>query len=539
MEQLKTKQAISSRAGIYCRLSKDDEREGMSTSIRTQKMMLEKYCIEQGFKIYDVYMDDGYSGLNFNRPGFNRLLTDIDEGRISIVITKDLSRLGRDYIQTGYYTDIYFNKKNVRYIAVNDGVDTSREDNDIAPFKNILNDLYAKDLSRKVKSAKYQRACSGYYISAQPPYGYKVNPANRNQLMVDEEPADTVKQIFRLAFAGESAMQIAKILTKRKVIIPSVYKARNGDTRFSRYSNNKDPDSIYKWCYQTIQAILNDHVYIGDMVNHKFEIISYKTKERRVIPIDKRIVVENTHEAIVNREDYKRFQDFIKKRYRPQRYNFNNIFKDIVFCLECGHRMTLMMKEKATGTYGLLRCVNHFKNPPICTHFHYIYYDDLYNEVLKKIRKIAKEIDNGELLSNKVRQEIKQKKLDQLETEIKKINNRLKILEKIIRKLYEDFACDLLGTKNYHKMLTGYTKEQQILSQRLYVINTELERKEEYNDGLQKLREVLQLYNGIGKLTGNIICQIVEKIEIGHKVTINKTKHQEIIITYRFIGTTL
>ncbi|MHB1452996.1 MAG: recombinase family protein [Saccharofermentanales bacterium] len=340
MEQLGINQALNCSAAIYCRLSKDDEQTGQSISIQTQQMMLEKFCHEQGFPIYDVYADDGYSGLNFIRPEFSRLLTDIDLGKINLVITKDLSRLGRDYIQTGYYTDIYFSRKKVRYIAVNDGVDTSRDDNDIAPFKNILNDLYAKDLSRKVKSAKRQRAISGLYISAQTPYGYKVNPVNRNQLIVDRETAKIVQEMFHLAMTGHSIVYITRIMTSQKVIIPSVYKTRHGDSRFLRYSKSVEPNGIYLWCYQTIRAILKDRVYTGDMVNHKTEIASYKTKERQMVPQNQRIVVENTHEAIITREDYASVQEFIRMRHRPRRHYFENIFKDLTFCLECGHHMT-------------------------------------------------------------------------------------------------------------------------------------------------------------------------------------------------------
>ena len=192
---------IQYKVAIYCRLSKDDEQAGESVSIETQKMMLTDYCIEHQYEIYDVYVDDGFSGLNFNRPAFTRLLNDIDNGRINLVITKDLSRLGRDYIQTGYFTDVYFNKKRVRYIAVSDGIDTIRNDNDIAPFKNILNDMYAKDLSRKVKLAKRQRAMKGYYMSGQPPFGYKPDPNNKNRLIIDEEAAIIVRKIFKLRFS--------------------------------------------------------------------------------------------------------------------------------------------------------------------------------------------------------------------------------------------------------------------------------------------------------------------------------------------------
>lgn len=194
---------------IYCRLSKDDDSKAESSSISNQKIILTKYVEQQKWHIFDYYVDDGISGTTFDRPDFKRMIDDIDEGKVNLVITKDLSRLGRDYIKTGFYTDIYFSNKNVRYIAVNDGIDTGKDDNDIAPFKNILNDMYAKDLSRKVKSAKRQRAYSGYYISAQPPYGYKVNPSNKNQLIIDEEPAEVVKEMFRLALAGYSTVHSA------------------------------------------------------------------------------------------------------------------------------------------------------------------------------------------------------------------------------------------------------------------------------------------------------------------------------------------
>lgn len=208
--------------------------------------MLEGYCREQGFLVHDFYVDDGYSGLNYNRPGFERMLNDIDNGKVNLVITKDLSRLGRDYIQTGYYTEVYFDKKKVRCIALNDGFDSDRDDNDIASFKNILNDMYAKDLSRKVKAAKRQRAKNGFFISAQAPYGYKQDPANHNHLVVDEEAAGVVRRIFELALSGFGAVKIAKALKAERIINPSAYKAKNGDTRFSRYNDNQNPDKVYE-----------------------------------------------------------------------------------------------------------------------------------------------------------------------------------------------------------------------------------------------------------------------------------------------------
>ncbi len=194
------KQKELHKTAIYCRLSLDDGSVGDSSSIQTQKMLLEKYSKDNGYEIYDYYIDDGYSGLNYNRPNFQRMLQDIENGKIDLVITKDLSRLGRDYIMTGYYTEIYFNEKGVRYIAVNDNIDTINDNNDIAPFKNILNDMYAKDISRKVKSAKRQRALNGLFISAQTPFGYIKNPNNKNHLIVDEEAKEIVVKIYKLKF---------------------------------------------------------------------------------------------------------------------------------------------------------------------------------------------------------------------------------------------------------------------------------------------------------------------------------------------------
>ena len=534
MEQVKNEQTIYS-AAVYCRLSKDDEQAGDSVSIETQKMMLTDFCHERGFSIYDIYADDGYSGLNFNRPAFTRLLEDIDSGKVNLVITKDLSRLGRDYIQTGYYTDVYFSRKRVRYIAVNDGIDTNRDDNDIAPFKNILNDMYAKDLSRKVKSAKRQRAYKGYYISAQAPYGYKVDPTNRNRLIVDEEAAEVVKEIFRLSLAGHSLLQISRILTEKKIITPGAYKAQNGDTRFLRYLEGKD--SLFGWCYQTVRAILRDQVYTGDMVNHKVEVINYKTKEWVRVPKEQHIIVADRHEPIVSRDDYERVQSLVFLRHRPPRHNFVNVFKDLTFCAECGHRMTLMMKQLKAGPAPLIRCTHHYSNPEDCKHNHYIYYDDLYAEVLKRVQRIAKRIESGELLERIQKQSTKRIKTDKLIAEQAKAFKRLTVLKRIIKKLYEDFAADLLDSESYHSMLTEYTQEQKQITARLAVIEAELSVEGNDEQNVQKLKVVLDEYLNIETLTANMLNQLIERIEIGHTVKVDGCRQQEITIVYRFIGT--
>jgi DNA invertase Pin-like site-specific DNA recombinase len=519
-------------AAIYCRFSKDDGRAEDSSSIHTQKMMLEKYCMEQGYSIYEVYIDDGYSGLNYDRPDFQRLLNDIDSGKVNLVVTKDLSRLGRDYIQTGYYTDIYFQRKKVRYIAVNDNVDTQKADNDIAPFKNILNDMYSRDLSRKVKSAKRQRAYSGYFISSQAPYGYKVNPQNRNQLIVDEEPAEVVKEMFSLALAGQSTVQITKILTERKVMTPSAYKAKNGDTKFDRY-NQKE------WCNITVQQILRNRVYCGDMENHKYEVLNYKTKERVVVPKDERIVVEDTHEAIVERDVFDRVQALIKQRHKPKRHNYENVLKSLVFCGDCGFRMTFMAKQRKTMISKILVCRNHFLRPEVCTYNHQISYHTLYDIVLENIKVLAKTVDSGKLMDSLRKKLSTQKKTDKLETEKGKILTRLSQLAKITKKLYEDNACGVLDTDSYRAFLSEYQQEQKQLSQRLSEIEAELNKKNEYAENLRQLSEAVGRYTQVESLTTDMVNQLIERIEVGHLKTENGEKRQNIRIVWRFIGDAL
>lgn len=328
------------KVGIYCRLSLDDGTQGESNSIQTQKLILSRYVKENNLKLVDIYVDDGFSGLNFNRPAFKKMLSDIEDGKINMVITKDLSRLGRDYIKTGYYLEIYFPDNNIRYVALTDNYDTLKDSNDIAPFKNILNDMYAKDLSRKVKIAKRSRASEGLFIGAQVPYGYKRDAINKGHLVVDENVRDVIVEIFRLCLAGKGTPAIAKVLNDKNVLSPGQYKSSQGDRRFERFNKTK-------WTYVTVRSILGDIVYCGHMENHKYEVQNYKTKKLVKVPKYKHIVVRNTHESIIKEEDYKMVQQIIQSRLHPKVYTNENLFKGIVYCAHCGFRMTLThQKEK-------------------------------------------------------------------------------------------------------------------------------------------------------------------------------------------------
>ena len=272
-------------------------------------MMLEEYTLEHGFTIYDYYIDDGYSGLSFERPAFKKMMQDINDGKVNLVITKDLSRLGRNHIQTSYFIEIFFPDNNIRYIAVNDNVDTLYDNNDIAPFKNILNDMYAKDTSRKVKTAKRLLMQKGLYMAAQPPYGYKKDPNDKNHLVIDEEAAKVVRLIFDLALTNVGVVKITRELNKRGIMSPSIYKANNGDSRFTKLTSTRRQMfknyNIESWNTNTVGSILRDVVYVGDMENHKYEVKNYKTKKCTKVPKE---------EHIIARSDFEHVQELIKHR---------------------------------------------------------------------------------------------------------------------------------------------------------------------------------------------------------------------------------
>lgn len=350
--------------------------------------MLTKYCHDNHLAIVDYYIDDGFSGLSYERPSFMRMMEDIESGLIDLVITKDLSRLGRDYIMTGYLIDIYFKKMGVRYIAINDDIDTQRDSNDIAPFKNIMNDMYAKDISRKIKTAKRQRAYKGKYIAAQTPYGYQVDPEHHDRLIVDHAVADHVRLIFGKALEGKTLSVIADELAEAKVISPSVYKAQRGEKRFSS-SLGKEGDNRFCWNSCTLAKILHDPVYLGHMVNHKYEVISYKTKEMRRVPKEEQIIVENMHEPIISQEVFDRVQQILGSRAHVHRHDFDNWLQDKVFCADCKHPMTLQIKMLKSGPKPLFRCIRNSQYPNECSGYRgYDYYkllEVVWNKILEEI----------------------------------------------------------------------------------------------------------------------------------------------------------
>ena len=379
-------------AGLYCRLSKDDDQRGESVSISTQRAMLISFCQERGYEIQDVFVDDGFSGLNFERPEFRRMLSEIEKGNINMVLTKDLSRLGRDYIMTGYYSEIFFPSQGVRYIALGDNYDSANSENDIAPFKNILNDMYAKDISRKIKGARRQHAKDGHFIGSQAPFGYQRKGHN---LVIDPEAAETVKMIYQLASSGMGAIAISKSLERQKVMTPSVYKRIQRDS--SRDAD--EMEDVFKWSTGTIQKILKDQVYLGNLVSLKTERINYKTKQRAAVPLDQRVYTSDAHEAIISRAQFERVQEMRSFHKCPAKNHRESIFRGLLFCDCCGHPLSVAHRKLKEREDDVYRCMHHFYHPNECPQTHAIYHSILYPYLLNQVRAFAKSLRRRKVTS--------------------------------------------------------------------------------------------------------------------------------------------
>lgn len=318
--------------GIYCRLSKDDIGSGDSSSILSQKAMLEKYVHDNGWTVSDYYVDDGYSGTNFNRPDFQRMIDDIESGNINMVVVKDLSRLGRNYLMTGQYTEVYFPDRGVRFVALNDGIDSKNSDNDIAPFKNILNEMYSKDISKKVRSAVRTKKQRGEYLSNYTPYGYMKDPDNKNRLVIEESGAEIVRRIFEMGKSGLGSKMIGNILTREGVLSPSNHRAKLCKAAARQEKN--------RWNCETVNSILKSRIYLGDMVQGIYDCSRFKRAPSKRKSPEEWYITPNTHEPIVDIETWEHVQTCISSRKRVTKSNEIQLFAGFLKCEDCGHALS-------------------------------------------------------------------------------------------------------------------------------------------------------------------------------------------------------
>lgn len=522
-------------AALYMRLSKDDDGAAESASIITQRKMLRSYAAEHSYVVFDEYVDDGWSGTNFDRPDFKRMIADIEAKKVNLVITKDLSRLGRDYITAGQYTEIYFPSKGVRYIAIHDGYDSDSPYSDIAPFKNVINEMYARDTSKKIRSAFATKMRDGAYIAAFAPYGYQKDPADKNHLVVDARSGEVVKHIFHMAAEGALPIEIARSLNEQRVPPPAVYRCMTHDgLEVSAYSKRQE------WTSATITKMLRNVVYLGHIAQGKTTKISFKSHLTVRNPRDEWIVVENTHEALVDQETFDLVRRRTMARTCEKKGTFYNLFSGIAKCADCGRNMS------ATGTrkkgspanltcggyklYGAEECSNHF-----------IDYNVLYEIVQASLREqlaISRE-ERTAILENAQKKQAASAGRQERSKEISGIKKRLRELEGIIAKLYEDNAAGRLGDARMTKLLPKYEQEAETLEQRLAALQNENAAPEpSFQEAREKLDKLLRQITDVTELTPKLLFKLVDHIEIGQghyeRGEHGKVKRQTVKIFYRF-----
>lgn len=522
-------------AALYMRLSKDDDGAAESASIITQRKMLRSYAAEHGYVVFDEYVDDGWSGTNFDRPDFKRMIGDIEAKKVNMVITKDLSRLGRDYITAGQYTEIYFPSKGVRYIAIHDGYDSDSPYSDIAPFKNVINEMYARDTSKKIRSAFATKMRDGAYIAAFAPYGYQKDPVDKNHLVVDRQSGQVVKRIFRMAAEGAPPAEIARSLNERGIPPPAVYRCMTHDgLDVNAYSKRQE------WTSATIAKMLRNVVYLGHIAQGKTTKISFKSHLTLSNPRDEWIVVENTHEALVDQETFDLVRRRTMARTCEKKGTFYNLFSGIAKCADCGRNMsTTGTRKKGSPAnltcggyklYGAEECSNHF-----------IDYNVLYEIVQASLREqlaISRE-ECTAILENAQKKQPASAGRQERSKEISGIKKRLRELEGIIAKLYEDNAAGRLGDARMTKLLPKYEQEAETLEQRMAALQSE---KATWEPSLQETREkldkLLRQITDVAELTPKLLFKLVDHIEIGQghyeKGEHGKVKHQTVKIFYRF-----
>ena len=522
---------------LYPRLSHEDELQGESNSISNQKRILETYAKQNGFSNLRWYTDDGYSGANFQRPGFQAMLADIEAGKVGTVIVKDMSRLGRNYLQVGMYTEMIFPQKGVRFIAINDGVDSAQGENDFAPLRNIFNEWLVRDTSKKIKAVKRSKGMSGKPITSKPVYGYLMD--EDENFIIDEEAAPVVRQIYSLCLAGNGPTKIARMLTEQQIPTPGTLEyRRTGSTR--RYH----PGYECKWATNTVVHLLENREYTGCLVNFKTEKPSYKLKHSIENPPEKQAVFENHHEPIIDRETWERVQELRKQRKRPNRYDEVGLFSGILFCADCGSVMYQQRYQTDKRKQDCYICGSYKKRTADCT-AHFIRTDLLTAGVLSNLRKVTSYAAKHEarfmkLLieqnedGDKRRNAAKKKELEAAE-------KRIAELSAIFKRLYEDSVTGRISDERFTELSADYEAEQKELKERAARLREELSKAQEATANAEKFMNVVRRHTTIEELTPTLLREFVEKIVVHESVALDgkrrgKLRRQEIEIYYSFVG---
>ena len=530
---MKTKTAKDSITALYCRLSVDDELNGESNSITHQKEMLEEYAQKNNFYNIKFYVDDGYSGTSFNRPAFKELIKNIDSGIVGTVIVKDMSRLGRDYLKVGYYSEVYFGEAGVHFIAVNDNVDNTIEnDSDFTPFRNIMNEWYAKDTSKKVRAVIRAKGMSGKSTCNCPPYGY-IKDENGNWL-VEKEAAEIVKKIYRLCIEGYGPMQISKKLNAQKAISPVVWKNMVG----LKYKLDK-VDLPELWTVSALRRILSNPIYLGNTVNFRTKKKSYKSHSVVYLPKDEWVIFEDTHEAIIDRDTFDTVQKLREGvRRRVSIDGEMSIFSGLLYCADCGAKMYL--NRHRGSEKDAFNCASYRKEKERTCTSHYITLHAIEDIVLYDLQRVlgmakGQETEFVSMLQEKNKKMTKSD-LSEKAKECDEAEKRIAVLDRIIQNLYEDKVSGTLSEERFIKLSKNYESEQAELTDKVKFLKEELMAVQKETADINKFMRLIKRYTEITELNAEIVRTFIDKIYV-HKGEKAQGGHRQTIeIIYNCVG---
>ncbi len=521
---------------LYCRLSRDDELQGDSNSIVNQKAILSKYAKENHLYNPTFFIDDGYSGTNFDRPGFCELLERIENGEVSTLIVKDMSRLGRDYLKVGFYTEVLFVEKSVRFIALNNGIDSANApDNDFTPFLNIINEWYAKDTSKKIRAVMKSKGEAGEYLCSNPPYGYKKDPADRKRWVKDDEAAEVVRKIFSLCVDGCGPTQIARILKADRIPTPTVHYKKTG-----KAVRNSLPTNPYEWTCDTVADILDRPEYSGCMVNFKTYKQSYKSNKTYHNPVEKQLVFENTHEAIVDKALWERVQELRKNKRRPTRTGKTNMFSGVVRCADCGEKLYYCTGKNFELRQDHFVCSTSRRKGRDACETHYIRAVVLEKLVLEQLRGIIAYVSEHEeqfRMSMNKRHEVKTaKELSEKRRQLRQDERRIEELNLLFKRIYEDNVKGKLSDSRFKLLADDYEKEQEVLQNRFNALNEELSTQVDESEGIDRFIAKVKAYRDIDELTPAILNDMVQAVYVHAPTRVDGHRRQKIEISYSPIG---
>ena len=517
---------------LYARLSQEAALDGESNSIANQKKILLKYATNNGFPNLTFFIDDGISGVTFDRPGWNEMIRLAEAGKVKMVIVKGISRMGRDYLKVGYYTESFFAERDIRYIAINDGVDSDKGDNDFTPFRNLFNNFYARDTSKKIRAIMRAKGNAGEYLCSNPPYGYVKDPTDKKKWIVDEEAAEIVKRIFDLCVARKGLMQIAKVLTADKVLTVNAY--------YAKRDGKPMPDNLYRWSVETIRGILERPEYMGCTVNFKTYSKSHKLKKRLQNALENYRIFPDTQPAIVNRNVFERVQELRANKRRPAKQTERQgLFSDLLYCADCGSKLHFATGKNMTPEQDCYRCAMYKSNPGDCT-MHFIREETLKRFMLRRIFDVTamffEDIMSFQKAVYEQRFEEAEKTTKKRKREISQAEKRIAELDRIFKRIYEDDISGAISHERFLKLSAEYEAEQKELTEKVRVGWEMVSTYEQDKADFDSFAAVIRKYVGITELTPTIVNEFVKKIIVHALDKSSGHRRQKIQIIWNFVG---